>query len=42
MGPVRGTVMRPFLKRIFYGINFDPFIEEAERRAKDTTPAHID
>ena len=34
MGPVRGTVMRPFLKRIFYGINFTPFIEEAERRAE--------
>jgi Polyketide cyclase / dehydrase and lipid transport len=34
MGPVRGTVMRPFLKRIFYGINFTPFIEEAERREK--------
>ncbi|HEX3266504.1 MAG TPA: SRPBCC family protein [Gaiellaceae bacterium] len=42
MGPVRGTVMRPFLKRIFYGINFDPFIDEAERRAKDTTPLHTD
>jgi hypothetical protein len=35
MGPVRGTVMRPFLKRIFYGINFTPFIEEAERREKE-------
>ena len=34
MGPVRGTVMRPFLKKIFYGINFTPFIEEAERREK--------
>jgi ribosome-associated toxin RatA of RatAB toxin-antitoxin module len=34
MGPVRGTVMRPFLKKIFYGINFTPFIQEAERREK--------
>jgi Polyketide cyclase / dehydrase and lipid transport len=37
MGPVRGVVMRPFLKKIFYGINFTPFIEEAERREKETT-----
>ena len=29
--------MRPFLKRIFYGINFTPFIEEAERRSGETT-----
>jgi ribosome-associated toxin RatA of RatAB toxin-antitoxin module len=35
MGPVRGVVMKPFLKRIFYGIKFTPFIEEAERRAKE-------
>lgn len=35
MGPVRGILMKPFLKRIFYGINFTPFIEEAERRARD-------
>jgi ribosome-associated toxin RatA of RatAB toxin-antitoxin module len=34
LGPVRGTIMRPFLKKIFYGINFTPFIEEAERREK--------
>jgi len=37
MGTVRGTLMRPFLKRIFYGINFTPFIEEAERRSGETT-----
>ena len=37
LGPVRGVVMRPFLKRIFYGINFTPFIEEAERRAGETS-----
>jgi ribosome-associated toxin RatA of RatAB toxin-antitoxin module len=35
MGPVRGVVMKPFMKRIFYGINFTPFIQEAERRAKE-------
>jgi hypothetical protein len=29
LGPVRGTIMRPFLKKMFYGINFTPFIEEA-------------
>jgi ribosome-associated toxin RatA of RatAB toxin-antitoxin module len=34
MGPVRGLVMRPFLKKLFYGINFTPFIQEAERRAR--------
>jgi ribosome-associated toxin RatA of RatAB toxin-antitoxin module len=33
MGPVRGLVMRPLLKKLFYGINFTPFIQEAERRA---------
>jgi hypothetical protein len=26
--------MKPALKKLFYGINFTPFIEEAERRAK--------
>jgi ribosome-associated toxin RatA of RatAB toxin-antitoxin module len=31
-----GLVMRPFLRRLFYGINFTPFIQEAERRAKET------
>ena len=29
---VKVVEMKPFLKRIFYGINFTPFIEEAERR----------
>jgi hypothetical protein len=24
--------MRPFLKKLFYGINFTPFSREAERR----------
>ena len=33
MGPVRGVLMKPALKHLFYGINFTPFIEEAERRA---------
>jgi len=33
LGPVRGLLMKPLLKRIFYRINFTPFIEEAERRA---------
>lgn len=35
MGPVRGVLMKPALKKLFYGINFTPFIDEAERRAKD-------
>jgi ribosome-associated toxin RatA of RatAB toxin-antitoxin module len=30
--PVRGVLMKPALKRMFYGINFTPFIDEAERR----------
>jgi ribosome-associated toxin RatA of RatAB toxin-antitoxin module len=34
MGRVRGLLMKPLLKRIFYGINFTPFIREAERRSK--------
>lgn len=33
LDPVRGVLMKPALKRMFYGINFTPFIEEAERRA---------
>jgi len=33
MGAVRGFLMKPALKKLFYGINFTPFIEEAERRA---------
>ena len=35
MGPVRSCVMKPALKHLFYGINFTPFIEEGERRAKE-------
>ncbi len=34
MSRVKGTVMKPMLKHLFYGINFTPFIEEAERRAQ--------
>ena len=26
MWPVRGLMMRPFLKKLFYAINFTPFI----------------
>jgi ribosome-associated toxin RatA of RatAB toxin-antitoxin module len=37
---LKGVIMRPLLKRIFYGINFKPFIEEAERRARDRKVAH--
>jgi ribosome-associated toxin RatA of RatAB toxin-antitoxin module len=39
MGAVRGVVMKPALKHLFYGINFTPFIEEAERRATRETRA---
>ena len=39
MGPVRGLLMKPALKKLFYGINFTPFIEEAERRARATSAA---
>jgi len=35
MDPVRGVLMKPALKQMFYGINFTPFIEEAERREKE-------
>jgi len=34
MDPIRGLLMKPALKHLFYGINFTPFIDEAERRAK--------
>jgi ribosome-associated toxin RatA of RatAB toxin-antitoxin module len=30
-----GLVMRPLLRRLFYGINFTPFIQEAEHRATE-------
>jgi ribosome-associated toxin RatA of RatAB toxin-antitoxin module len=30
-----GLVMKPLLRRLFYGINFTPFIHEAKRRAKE-------
>ena len=33
MGFLRGLVMKPLLRRIFFRLNFDPFIREAERRA---------
>jgi ribosome-associated toxin RatA of RatAB toxin-antitoxin module len=33
MGPLRGAVMWPLLRRTFYRLNFTPFIAEAERRA---------
>jgi hypothetical protein len=31
-----GLVMKPLLRRLFYGINFSPFIHEAQRRANAT------
>jgi ribosome-associated toxin RatA of RatAB toxin-antitoxin module len=34
MDLIRGLVMRSALKRLFYSMNFTPFIHEAERRAK--------
>jgi ribosome-associated toxin RatA of RatAB toxin-antitoxin module len=34
MNAVAGIAMKPALKKLFYGINFTPFIHEAERRAK--------
>jgi ribosome-associated toxin RatA of RatAB toxin-antitoxin module len=39
MGLVRGIAMKPALKKLFYGINFTPFIEEAERRARTQSRA---
>ena len=35
MSRLQGVLMKPLLKRMFYGINFTPFIEEAERRARE-------
>ena len=32
MGAVRGVAMKPLLRHMFYSINFDPFVDEAERR----------
>jgi ribosome-associated toxin RatA of RatAB toxin-antitoxin module len=29
----KGIVMKPFLRKVFYSINFTPFITEAEKRA---------
>jgi ribosome-associated toxin RatA of RatAB toxin-antitoxin module len=34
MGAARGVIMKPALRHLFYSINFTPFIDEAERRAK--------
>jgi ribosome-associated toxin RatA of RatAB toxin-antitoxin module len=31
-----GLVMKPLLRRLFYGINFSPFIQEAQRRTNAT------
>lgn len=36
MGPVRAVLMKPMLRKIFYKLNFAPFIGEAERRAEAT------
>ena len=36
-----GLVMKPLLRRIFYGINFTPFIREAERRARQAPSASL-
>ena len=33
----KGLVMKPLLRRVFYGINFMPFITEAERRVRPST-----
>ncbi|HEY6793349.1 MAG TPA: SRPBCC family protein [Kineosporiaceae bacterium] len=39
LGPIRGLIMKPLLRRIFYRLNFTPFIREAERRAAASAPA---
>jgi ribosome-associated toxin RatA of RatAB toxin-antitoxin module len=39
--PLQGLVMRPFLRRLFYRINFTPFIQEAERRARQRGPSQV-
>jgi ribosome-associated toxin RatA of RatAB toxin-antitoxin module len=34
MSWLKGVVMKPLLRHLFYGINFTPFVKEAERRAQ--------
>jgi ribosome-associated toxin RatA of RatAB toxin-antitoxin module len=34
----KGVIMKPLLRRLFYGINFHPFIAEAERRTENHAP----
>jgi hypothetical protein len=36
---LQGVVMKRLLRHLFYGINFTPFIEEAERRARAYSPS---
>jgi len=33
MNALSGVVMKPLLRRLFYRLNFTPFVQEAERRA---------
>ena len=42
MGLLRGLVMRPLLRRIFFRLNFEPFIREAERRATAAIPGALE
>ena len=39
LGAVRGLLMKPLLRRIFFKLNFAPFIGEAERRSRLRTTA---
>jgi ribosome-associated toxin RatA of RatAB toxin-antitoxin module len=32
-----GLLLKPLLRRLFYGINFSPFIQEAQRRTNATS-----
>lgn len=34
LGTLRGLVMKPLLRRLFHRLNFAPFVDEAERRAR--------
>jgi ribosome-associated toxin RatA of RatAB toxin-antitoxin module len=36
---LKGVIMKPLLRHLFYGINFTPFIAEAERRTERDEPA---
>jgi hypothetical protein len=41
MSLLRGLAMKPFLRRIVHRMDFKPFIQEAERRAKKAGTSQV-